>query len=246
MNKWLVIGATSAIAEATARIWASRGYSFFLAARDARKLEIVKQDLLSRGAARVEIGLYNAEDMQQGVALFDQAVNFMGGIDGILIAHGSLPDQNRCEQDIDLALREINLNGLSVISLCTHAANYFEARKSGSIAVISSVAGDRGRKSNYVYGAAKGLVSVFLQGLRNRLAASNVQVLTIKPGFVDTPMTKAFDKSGPLWVMPENIGAGIVSAVDKGRNVVYLPWFWQFIMLVIKHIPEMIFKRLNL
>lgn len=246
MNKWLIIGATSAIAEATARLWATRGYSFYLAARNVSKLDIVKQDLLSRGAARVEVGAFNAEDPAKITAVFDDAANVLGGIDGVLIAHGSLPDQNRCEQDLGLALQEIQTNGLSVIHLCGHAANYFETRKSGSIAVISSVAGDRGRKSNYVYGAAKGMVSVFLQGLRNRLAASNVQVLTIKPGFVDTPMTAAFDKGGPLWAQPEDIGAGIVAAVDKGRNVVYLPWFWACIMLVIKHIPEFIFKRLSL
>lgn len=246
MNKWLIVGGTSAIAEATARLWATRGYSFFLAARDTRKLEIVKQDLLARGASRVELGTFNAEDSQQMIRLFDEAANTLGGLDGILVAHGSLPEQTRCEQDLDLALREIQVNGLGVIQLCGHAANYFETRKSGTIAVISSVAGDRGRKSNYVYGAAKGMVSIFLQGLRNRLSASNVTVLTIKPGFVDTPMTQSFDKGGPLWAQPEDIGAGIVSAVDKRRNVVYLPWFWSLIMLVIKHIPEFIFKRLSL
>lgn len=246
MNKWLIVGGTSAIAEATSRLWASRGYSFYLAARDNRKLEIVKQDLLSRGAARVEIGNFSADDNDQLTALFDKANAELGGLDGVLIAHGSLPEQSRCEQDLALALKEIQINGLSVIHLCAHAANYFEARKSGTIAVISSVAGDRGRKSNYVYGAAKGMVSIFLQGLRNRLASSNVKVITIKPGFVDTPMTQGFDKGGPLWAQPEAIGEGIVSAVDKGRNVVYLPWFWSMIMLVIKHIPEFIFKRLSL
>lgn len=246
MNKWLIVGATSAIAEATSRLWATRGYSFFLVARDVRKLDIVKQDLLSRGASRVELGTFSADDSHQMARLFDEAANTLGGIDGILVAHGSLPDQARCEQDLDLALREIQINGLSVIHLCGHAANYFETRKSGTIAVISSVAGDRGRKSNYVYGSAKGMVSIFLQGLRNRLSSSNVNVLTIKPGFVDTPMTRNFDKGGPLWAQPEDIGNGIVSAVDKGRNVVYLPWFWSLIMLVIKHIPEFIFKRLSL
>lgn len=246
MNKWLIIGATSAIAEATARLWATRGYSFFLAARDTRKLEIVKQDLTSRGAVRVECGTFSADNNDTLTAVFDEAAAALGGLDGVLIAHGSLPDQSHCEQDLNLALKEIQTNGLSVIHLCAYAANYFETRKSGTIAVISSVAGDRGRKSNYVYGAAKGMVSIFLQGLRNRLAASNVQVLTIKPGFVDTPMTQSFDKSGALWAQPEAIGSGIVSAVDRGRDVVYLPWFWACIMLVIKHVPEFIFKRMSL
>jgi short-subunit dehydrogenase len=114
------------------------------------------------------------------------------------------------------------------------------------IAVISSVAGDRGRQSNYVYGAAKGMVSLFAQGLRNRLAKSNVDVVTIKPGFVDTPMTAEFDKSGLLWAKPEQIAAGIIKAMQKGKGEVYLPWFWWGIMLIIKHIPEAIFKRLSL
>jgi len=128
----------------------------------------------------------------------------------------------------------------------TLVANRFEARRGGTIAVISSVAGDRGRKSNYVYGAAKGMVTLFLQGLRNRLAAAEVQVLTIKPGFVDTPMTAAIPKGGPLWAKPEDIATGILAAIEKKRDVVYLPWFWQWIMLIIRMIPERIFKRLSL
>ena len=144
-----------------------------------------------------------------------------------------------------MTLREIDNNGLSVIALCTLLGNRFEAQGSGSIAVISSVAGDRGRQSNYVYGAAKGMVTRFLQGLRNRLAKENVQVLTIKPGFVDTPMTAAF-KKGALWAQPADVARGILAAIDKGKDEVYLPGFWRLIMLVIRHIPEFIFKKLSL
>jgi short-subunit dehydrogenase len=132
------------------------------------------------------------------------------------------------------------------VSLLTLLANYFQSRGRGSIVAISSVAGDRGRKSNYVYGAAKGMVTLFLQGLRNRLASKGVTVVTIKPGFVDTPMTKDFDRSGPLWTQPPAIARGIVRAVERRRDVAYLPWFWQLIMLVIRHIPERIFKRMSL
>ncbi|CBL45225.1 Predicted oxidoreductase, short-chain dehydrogenase/reductase family [gamma proteobacterium HdN1] len=246
MKKWLIVGATSAIAEATVRVWATRGYSFYLAARDTRKLEIVRQDLQSRGAVRVETGTFAADQFDQLTEVFDQAKTALDGLDGILIAYGTLPDQLHCEQDLELAQKEIRTNALSVIHLCGYAANYFEHRKTGTIAVITSVAGDRGRKSNYVYGAAKGMVGIFLQGLRNRLSSCGVSVLTIKPGFVDTPMTHEFDKTGPLWAQPEIIGEGIAKAVDKRRNVVYLPWFWSFIMLIIKSVPEVIFKRLSL
>jgi decaprenylphospho-beta-D-erythro-pentofuranosid-2-ulose 2-reductase len=124
-------------------------------------------------------------------------------------------------------------------------AKQLEQQGHGCIAVISSVAGDRGRQSNYVYGTAKGALSIFLQGLRNRLGKTGVQVLTIKPGFVDSPMTKDFDK-GLLWVKPAMIAQGILRAIEKKKEVVYLPFFWRYIMLIIKMIPEKIFKRLTL
>ncbi len=134
---------------------------------------------------------------------------------------------------------------MSVISLLTHLGNRFEAQRHGAIAVISSVAGDRGRLSNYVYGTAKGAVSIFMQGLRNRLYKSGVNVLTIKPGFVDTPMTAQLPK-GALWAQPDHIAAGIIKAIDSGKTVVYLPGFWRLIMLIIKSIPESVFRRLSL
>ncbi|MDQ3267568.1 MAG: SDR family NAD(P)-dependent oxidoreductase, partial [Pseudomonadota bacterium] len=136
-------------------------------------------------------------------------------------------------------------NFLSVVSLLTLLANRFEEQGHGCLAVISSVAGDRGRQSNYFYGSAKGGLSVFLQGLRNRLASRGVQVLTIKPGFVDTPMTTGF-KKGALWVGPNVIAAGIHRAIRRHSNEVYLPWFWWGIMTIIKAIPERIFKHLKL
>ena len=164
----------------------------------------------------------------------------------MLIAHGTLSDQADCEKSVDALRSEFDINALSTMALLTTLANTFEARKSGTLAVISSVAGDRGRQSNYVYGSAKAAVSTFLSGLRQRLAKSNVDVLTIKPGFVDTPMTANIANKGALWAKPDQIAAGIVRAIDKRRSVVYVPWFWRGIMLIIRHIPESIFKKLKL
>jgi decaprenylphospho-beta-D-erythro-pentofuranosid-2-ulose 2-reductase len=188
----------------------------------------------------------DATDRARHVALLDAAEQAMDGLDTVLVAHGVLPDQKAGEASVERMLADIDANALSVLSLLTPLANRFEAKRAGTIAVISSVAGDRGRTSNYVYGAAKGMVTIFLQGLRNRLAASGIAVVTIKPGFVDTPMTAHLPKGGPLWAKPEDVAAGIVAAIDKGRDVVYLPWFWRIIMLIIRHIPERIFKRLSL
>ncbi len=179
-------------------------------------------------------------------ALFDAAQTTLGGIDAVLIAHGSLPDQAACEASVELTLSQIHTNAISAIALASIAANRLQAQGHGMLAAIGSVAGDRGRQSNYVYGAAKGMLALYLQGLRNWLAPHGVQVLTIKPGFVDTPMTAAFEKKGLLWATPEQISAGIVRAMRHRRDVVYLPGFWRWIMLIIQHIPERIFKRLKL
>lgn len=245
MKKVLVIGATSAIASATARLYARDGGRLFLVARDPDKLAAVADDLRSRGADRVYIREMDVLDYDRHLSVIDEAIAELGGLDMALIAHGSLPDQPACEKSFELTRQELEVNALSVVSLLTHLANYFERERRGTIAVISSVAGDRGRKSNYVYGAAKGMVSVYMQGIRNRLHASNVAVITIKPGFVTTPMTAAF-KKGILWVGPERVAHGICRAIRKGSDVVYVPWFWSWIMLAIRHIPEGLFKRLGL
>jgi len=241
----LIVGAASAIAEATARQWAGRGASLFLVARNAAKLEAIAADLRVRGASDVGIHVMDANDTDAQAAMLDAATARLGGLDVALIAHGTLPDQKACEASVELTLQEIGNNGLSVVALCTRLANLMEAQGRGTIAVIGSVAGDRGRQSNYVYGAAKGMVARFLQGLRNRLAKRGVQVLTIKPGFVDTPMTASF-KKGALWAQPADVARGIVRAIDTGRDEVYLPWFWGLIMAVIRHVPERIFKKLSL
>ena len=169
----------------------------------------------------------------------------MGGIDVALIAHGSLPDQAACAASVALTRRELEVNLLSVIDLLTLLAGRMESAGGGTLAVIGSVAGDRGRQSNYVYGTAKGALAIFLQGLAHRLAPTKVRVLTIKPGFVDTPMTAAFAK-GPLWASPERVARDIERAIARGTRVLYTPWFWRWIMLVIRLVPTALFHRTKL
>lgn len=245
MKKILIIGATSAMAESAARLWAQRGDYLFLVARNADKLGAVADDLRTRGGPRVVTHVMDVNDTAAHQSMLERAEAALGGVDVVLVAHGTLPDQQACARSVPLTLQEIGTNALSTIALLTLVANRFEARGSGLIAVISSVAGDRGRQSNYVYGSAKAMVSTFASGLRQRLARAGVAVLTIKPGFVDTPMTAAFPK-GPLWARADEVGAAIVRRCDGAGGVAYLPRFWFWIMLVIKHVPEWLFKRMSL
>jgi decaprenylphospho-beta-D-erythro-pentofuranosid-2-ulose 2-reductase len=245
MKNILIIGATSAIARHTARLYAAQGQRLFLIGRNTAALEVMQSDLRLRGASEVDYLAADLSETKHHVALINNIVEIMPRIDIALLAYGTLGDQHAAEQDFSIARDELNVNCLSVLSLLTVLANICEKQQSGTLAVISSVAGDRGRQSNYIYGTAKGALSIYLQGLRNRLSKQGVHVLTIKPGFVDTPMTREFDK-GLLWVGPDTIARGIVKAISKRRNVVYLPWFWYWIMLVIKAIPESVFKRMSL
>jgi short-subunit dehydrogenase len=243
MQRVLLIGATSAIAEATARLFAARGASFVLVGRDAARLSNIAADLQVRGAPAAHVHTLDVNDVPAHAPMLDAAWALLGGIDLVLIAHGTLPDQAACEASVDLAMREFSSNGTSTIALATAIAPRLQAP--ATLAVISSVAGDRGRASNYLYGSAKAAVSTFLSGMRQRLDGKGINVLTIKPGFVDTPMTHAF-KKGPMWATPEQVARGIVAAIDRRRGVVYLPWFWWGIMQVICHIPEFVFRRIKL
>jgi decaprenylphospho-beta-D-erythro-pentofuranosid-2-ulose 2-reductase len=245
MKRILIMGATSAIAEATARQFARRGDALFLVARNAQRLQAVADDLKVRGAHMACGYLLDADDIERYPALLEAAVAQMGGIDAALIAHGTLSDQSACESSISLLLQDFTTNALSFMALCTCLANHFELQRHGVIAVISSVAGDRGRQSNYVYGSAKAAVTAFASGLRQRLYSKGVRVVTIKPGFVSTPMTAAFSK-GALWASPEVVANSIVRAIDRGTPVIYTPWFWRPIMSVVKALPEFIFRRLTL
>ena len=244
MKKILIIGATSAIAEATARLWAAQGHRLYLLGRNTERLTVIAADLKIRGAESAHYAQLDVNEFALHAAVLDAAALALSGIDIVLIAHGTLGDQKACKQDFAATLQELNTNAISVISLLTHLAKRFEAQQHGSIVVISSVAGDRGRHSNYVYGAAKGAVTIFLQGLRQRLHKSGVQVLTVKPGFVDTPMTAKFKKS-IIWAKPEMLARSIYVGVEKRRDVVYAPWFWFGVMAVIRSVPESLFKKLN-
>ena len=246
MRNIVIIGATSAIAEAVARRFAATGARFYLVGRNAERLAAIARDVEIRSGQPVAQECLDLDRIAEHPALLERVHQALGSIDVALIAHGALPDQQICQQSVTATLAALHTNALSVISLATLLANDFEARRRGTLIAISSVAGDRGRQSNYVYGAAKGMVSLFLQGLRNRLSSKGAQVITVKPGFVDTPMTAAFEKKGLLWAQPDQIAQGIVAATDRGWNEVYLPWFWRWIMLIIIHIPESLFKRLKL
>ena len=245
MKRIVVFGATSAIAQACARIWAGRGDALFLVGRNAERLEAVAGDLKVRGASQVEWLAHDLADLEAHESLVARADAALGGIDVALVAHGVLGDQMLLREDVSLAVESIHVNFVSAASLLAHLANLLERRKAGTIAVISSVAGDRGRQSNYVYGAAKAGLTAFASGLRNRLQKSGVSVVTIKPGFVDTPMT-AHVKKGPLFARPDTVARAIVRAIDRRKDVVYVPGFWRLIMWVVRSIPERIFKRLSL
>lgn len=241
----LALGATSAIAEATLRLLAERGASFFLVARSAQKLAAVRDDLLTRGAVAVAGAVADLDDTSAHPALLEQAVSALGRIDLALLAHGVLGDQAAAERDYAAAEAILRTNFLSAVSLIGWLANYFEAEHRGVLAVISSVAGDRGRKSNYVYGASKGGLNVFLDGVRNRIDRAGVQVLTIKPGFVATPMTAQMPQNA-LFAQPTQVARHILRAIEKRKDVAYVPPFWGLIMLVVRSVPRRIFKKLNL
>ena len=244
MKKVLIIGATSAIAEHCARIWTAKGYALHLVARNEDRLQTIADDLKVRGASEVTTYCIDLNDMEKHDELLDKADDVLGNVDIVLIAHGTLSNQKSCELSVEETLNEIQTNAFSTVSLLTLIANRFEAKKAGTICVISSVAGDRGRASNYVYGSAKAMITSFTSGLRQRLYKSNVAVVTIKPGFVDTPMTAEF-KKGLLWAKPSAVAGKIVRAIDCKNTEVYVPQFWWFVMLIIKLIPTKIFKILG-
>jgi len=240
----LILGATSAIATATASAFAARGYSLFLASRDEEELQRIASDLRLRYGVEVRHGLFDAEATDTHEAFFNSVIADKPDLSGVVLAFGYLGDQH-ASREFKAGAKVIAINFTGAASILSHCAKYFEALQRGFIIGISSVAGDRGRQSNYVYGAAKGALSLYLQGMRNRLQASGVRVITIKPGFVDTAMT--YGMPGLFLVAsPRSIGEHIAASVDKSADVVYLPWFWRYIMLIIKLIPEPLFKRMKL
>lgn len=242
----LIIGASSGMAEAVARRYAAQGSSFVLVARSEAKLSVIASDLVARGAAGVQTLIWQGDDLEALPVLAKSAWDALGTVDVALIAHGTLPDQARAQSDLAYAVAQFRTNGESAIACMLALAGHFEVQGHGVLAVIGSVAGDRGRGSNYVYGAAKAAVDAFASGLRAQLFKKGVHVLTIKPGFVATPMTAELDLPAALTATPEKVAADIEKAIDSCRDVLYTPWFWAWIMRIIRFLPTAIFKRSKL
>ena len=243
-RKILVLGATSGIAEATCRIWAAEGASLFLVARNAEKLAVVA-DLKTRGALYVDTAVADLDDVTQHASLLAHAINSLTGMDVAFLAHGILGDQGRAEEDFGTAAQILHTNFISAVSLLTWLANFCVQRHTGVLAVISSVAGDRGRRSNYLYGSSKAGLTAFLDGLRNRVDREGVTVLNIKPGPVKTAMTSTMAGS-EKFADVNKVAQTIAKAIEKRADELYVPFQWGPIMFVIRHIPERVFKKLNL
>lgn len=241
----VIIGATSAIAHATAKNFAADGAHFFLVARSQEKLDIVCTDLKARGASAIDTYIMDANNLDQHQAMWDAAQEKLGQVDSLFIAHGILGDEEKAQTDVETMQYVLDTNFTSVAALLTTTAPYFEKQKRGNITVISSVAGDRGRPSNYVYGTAMAAKTAFLQGFRGRMAKSRVDVVTVKPGRVKSPMT-AHLPSSPLLAEPDAVGKDIYNAMKKGKNTIYTPNYWAVIMGIIRLIPDAIFKRLSM
>ena len=241
----VILGAASAMAEAAARLWAARGASLALVGRSADRLEAIAADLRVRGAETVEIEVVDCASLEAASTL-DAVAKRLGGLDVVLLAYGVLGDQSRLERDPAAVAALLQTNFVSAAGWCLAAANWFERQRSGALVVIGSVAGDRGRASNYIYGSSKAGLATLVEGLAHRLAKSGARAVLIKPGFVDTPMTAHILKKGPLWAHPEAIGQSIVTAADKGGPVAYAPYYWRGIMAVVRNVPAPIFHRTNL
>lgn len=246
MSRILIIGATSLIASHCARIWAGRGADLVLLGRKAARLHDVAADLTARGATSVTCHIFEASDLASHANLLDQV--FAGGKapDITLIAYGELPDELACDDNPATAERQFTTNATSTIALVSALAARLKPVGQGTIAVMSSVAGDRGRASNAHYGAAKAAVSTFCDGLRARLHGTGIHILTIKPGMVATPMTAGLSLPGLLVSPPDRIARDICRAIARRKAIIYTPWWWSWIMRVIRMIPEPLFVRLKL
>ena len=242
----VIIGATSAIAKHCARLWVTdTPVNLTLVGRDADKTERVAADLRVRSPHSViqvlTVDFINPLAIQQ---LVDGIVD-EGRVDIVLIAHGSLPDQAVCQQDLTACQEELTINGVSPVLFAEAFAGHMQKANQGTLAIIGSVAGDRGRKSNYVYGSAKGLVTRYAQGLQHRLANTGVKVVLIKPGPTDTPMTAYLKQQGGL-AKVEDVAKLISKAIHQGKPVVYSPAKWAFIMMIIRHLPRFVFNKLEI
>lgn len=242
--KVIVLGALSAVAEQTARLYAAEGAALMLVGRDRARLDAVAADLKVRGAARAEVA---ALDLATGAseAAFQSLVQSLGGVDHVILAYGVLGGAE-VEEDLEAARALLDVDFTSAALWALAAAKQLERQKSGALVAIGSVAGDRGRASNYVYGAAKAGLATLVQGLAHRLSRSGARAVVVKPGFIDTPMTAHIAKSGPLWAQPEAIANVVRRAADKGGPVVYAPAFWRLILLIIRALPAPVMHRTKL
>jgi decaprenylphospho-beta-D-erythro-pentofuranosid-2-ulose 2-reductase len=244
----IVLGALSAMGEATARLYAADGARLILAGRNAERLEQVGADLAARGAAETRSWLVDFVACPDAAGELERmAAHLEGPVDAILLFFGMLGDQATAERSPAEAARIIDVNFAAAAQWCLAAAGLLQRQKAGALVVVTSVAGDRGRQSNYVYGAAKAGLSVLVEGIAHRLAGTGAHAVVVKAGFVDTPMTAHLNPGGPLWAKPATIARAIKAAVERpGRPVIYAPWFWRFIMLAIRNVPAFILHRTRL
>ncbi len=240
----VIFGATSAIAEQVARMLAAQGARLLLVGRDPATLAAICDDLRPRGAALAESIAADLDEIARHASLLRAARDRLGAVDLVLVAHGVLADSDACERDPALLERVLRTNFLGTAALCQAAAADLGAHGGGVLVAISSVAGDRGRASNYAYGATKAGLSVFLEGLRSRFHGRGVRVVTVKPGRVDSPMTAHLPHTR-VSVPPEVVARAVLRAADGRRAVVYTPWFWRPVMFVVRHLPEAIMRRVR-
>lgn len=243
MPHLLILGAASDIAQATAYSFAKHGFHLTLAARNVDRLETLKNDLVIKHSIQVELKEFDACDFASHLSFYQSLIS---PPDVAMVCFGYLGDANKFGKDFEEAHKIIDVNLTGAVSICDILANDFEERQSGTIIGISSVAGDRGRKGNYTYGAAKAAYRTYLSGLRQRLFSANVHVLDVRPGFIATQMTAGLQAPQLLVAYPDRVGEDIYKAFARNRNVCYTPWFWFWIMQIIKFIPEPIFKRMNI
>jgi len=243
----VIVGATSTIAEHCARLWAQgQSVDLTLVGRDAGRIERVAADLRVRSPQSdihlVQAGFLDPVAIQATV----DGIVAQGAVDVVLIAHGSLPEQVECQNDLQACRNALEVNGISPALYAEAFAQHMAKANHGTIALIGSVAGDRGRKSNYVYGAAKGLVTRYAQGMQHRFAGTGVKMVLIKPGPTDTPMTAHLKGQGAKLASVEDVATQIVLAVESGKAVAYVPGKWLLIMMIIRHLPSFIFNKINI
>jgi NAD(P)-dependent dehydrogenase (short-subunit alcohol dehydrogenase family) len=246
-NRVVILGALSVIAIATARIYAAQGAALILVARNTERLEALARDLSARGAIYVQTAVVDLEaEAANAPDLMAQWSARLGGLDHVHLVYGYLGSQDKASADPAELARITAANYASAVQWCEAAANIFRRQKHGALVAVSSVAGDRGRQSNYAYGAAKGALALYVQGLAHSLAKTGARAVAVKPGFVDTPMTDGMKKGGAMWATPEKVAGILRRAADKGGPIQYAPRRWRLVMAVIRSVPAFVFHKTKL